>query len=63
MPLACIRKRGDLQLIKSPRVSWSDNLERGETDTQDATLHSNAKMIETIYVTSGHPVFRIAMAL
>ena len=27
----------------------SDKLERGDTDTQDATLHSNAKMIETIY--------------
>ena len=27
----------------------SDKLERGDTGTQDATLHSNAKMIETIY--------------
>ena len=27
----------------------SDKLERGDTDTQDATLHSNAKMVETIY--------------
>ena len=27
----------------------SDKLERGDTDTQDATLHSNATMIETIY--------------
>ena len=27
----------------------SDKLECGDTDTLDATLHSNAKMIETIY--------------
>jgi len=31
------------------RKGVSDKLERGDTDTQDATLHSNAKMIETIY--------------
>ena len=27
----------------------SNKLEQGATDTQDATLHSNGKMIESVY--------------